>query len=360
MLATSATEHPDALPTLERLRRAGYDARILDARSGGRQRPEYHYATGGIAHRLVDVGKQMGWQAAHGVAFDAALRDEVASFRPDVLLTYPAASLKRVERLHAAGVKVVYALPDDRWLTAPPEVWAAADAVWCPTEWLAEQYRECCGAVPVSAVAPAVTAANVVPEVAGRECLTLVDPTVDSGIYFMLRLCEELGLRRPDLPVLVIASSHAAANTAHAMVKVGLAAGFDLRRHENLLFADPAPHPKELWAPARLLLSPALVNPPVDLLAEALANGVPALLGDRGGWPEVDAGRVLPLPFDYSRATTEPVAAVEVEPWLDAIDELDDDAAYEPERERALAAAARFTPAVLAAEYRALVERVLA
>ncbi|MEZ5404106.1 MAG: hypothetical protein R2729_30785 [Bryobacteraceae bacterium] len=361
VLATSATEHPDKLSALARLRHAGIEARILDARSGGRVRPELHFASGGIAHRVVDVGKLRAheWEAPHGTAFDAALRDEVASFAPDAVLAWPDCPGRRLRKLGDAGTRVIQVAADSRWLQSPPDVLAEADAILCPTEWMAELYRERCGSVPVTALAPAVDGGAVVPETAERECLTIVDPSVDGGVFFLLRLCEEIGLRRPDLPVLVVASSHAAANTAHAMVKAGLAAGFDLRRHENLLFAEPAPNPKELWAPARVLLAPVLANPPVDLLAEALANGVPPLMGDRGGWPEVDAGRVLPLPLDYDRSTGRPVAAVDVEPWLEAIEELDDDGVWAAERERALAQAAAFSPEALAPEYRAFLERVL-
>jgi glycosyltransferase involved in cell wall biosynthesis len=69
--------------------------------------------------------------------------------------------------------------------------------------------------------------------------------------------------------------------------------------------------------------------------AEAMINGVPALVSDRGALPEVVAGEagagagglVLPLPAWMTVETTRVPDASEVEPWYAAVCALWDDGA---------------------------------
>jgi len=84
--------------------------------------------------------------------------------------------------------------------------------------------------------------------------------------------------------------------TAGQLVACGLRGGFDLRRHENIMTSGPVPRPRDLFAPTRVLLVPSLVEAGARVVAEALLNGVPSLVSDRGGLPEMcnGAGAVLP------------------------------------------------------------------
>ena len=79
--------------------------------------------------------------------------------------------------------------------------------------------------------------------------------------------------------------------------------------------------------------------------AEAMINGVPPLVSNRGSLPHVVAGdaassgggRVLPIPDWMTGETTRLPSEAEVEPWYAAVCELWD----EPSRYQALAARAR-------------------
>jgi len=78
--------------------------------------------------------------------------------------------------------------------------------------------------------------------------------------------------------------------------------------------------------------------------AEALINGIPPLVSDRGALPETvgDAGRVIPLPSWMTEVTTQLPTAEEASPWFDAVCELwDDQEAYRLASETARAAAIR-------------------
>ena len=88
--------------------------------------------------------------------------------------------------------------------------------------------------------------------------------------------------------------------------------------------------------------------------AEALLNGIPPLVSNRGGLPEAcdEAGFVLPLAEDITPAMREPVAREAVQPWLDTIIRLASEASfYEHECGKALEAGKRFAPATVAPRY---------
>ncbi len=62
-------------------------------------------------------------------------------------------------------------------------------------------------------------------------------------------------------------------------------------------------------------------EPAGRVAAEALANGLPPIVSDRGGLPEIcgAGGFVQPLPADLTVETRTPVAIAAVEPWLAVI-----------------------------------------
>jgi len=61
--------------------------------------------------------------------------------------------------------------------------------------------------------------------------------------------------------------------------------------------------------------------------SEALVNGRPAIVSDRGGLPEEiqQGGQVLPLPNNLTPASALPVDASVIERWLKAIEQFADD-----------------------------------
>jgi glycosyltransferase involved in cell wall biosynthesis len=138
---------------------------------------------------------------------------------------------------------------------------------------------------------------------------------------------------------------------AHA----GLLGGFDLRRHENVMIAPPVPKPRDIFTATRVLLVPSVWEEPSGrVVAEALVNGVPVLMSDRGGLAESagGAGFVLPLPADLTVQTQRPVAADAVEPWLEVIVKLAfDEAFYNDAVARTREAARMYERKTLAARY---------
>jgi glycosyltransferase involved in cell wall biosynthesis len=174
--------------------------------------------------------------------------------------------------------------------------------------------------------------------------VTMINPSPEKGLMFVARLAEELSLRRPDIAMMFIESR----GSGGRLVQAGMRGGFDLRRHENRMFAPPVAQPKEIYLPTRTLVVPSLWQEPAGrVVAEALLNGIPRLVSDRGGLPETcnGAGFTLTIPEEITPQYPRPVEPEMVQPWIDLIARLEDDQDfYREESERAREAGKIYHP----------------
>lgn len=376
-LGTTATESAATLDPIVGLRKAGIEPRIeppltappslpaKDIAGSGRHKPRpwrrtLHYAHREVATTLLDTGAlpHTGWERACGAQFDALFDRALAEFRPHLIYTFGGLPGDRARhaRARAAGVKVVFAVCNHCYYVR--EFFAGVDAVTTPSEFLSARYRERIGIASTPLASSLVLEDVIAPE---RQPIffTAVNPTVDKGVFFLARLAEELGTRRPDLPLLVIESR----GTSGGLVQAGSLGGFDLRRHESLMFSPAVPRPRDIFSATRALLVPSIwEEPSARVVAEALVNGVPPLVSDRGGMAENcrGAGFVLPLPADLTSETRVPVAPAVVQPWVSVIERLADDGAfYEDQSRRARDAGKYYHPDSLAPRFAKFFERVL-
>lgn len=338
------------------LEQAGRHPRILPAKSGGRIRPEIHYLHGLVPCRLVDVGNCATgeWEAEHGRAFDMALDDELRQFQPQIAVVhgFDAADRKLHERVRAKGARLVLALSGmPRSGIGEQAGWYAASL--CHSEWMAARWAEETPFRP-AVLPPPVPGRDVVPESREPVCVTFIQPSRENGLYLLLRLAEQLSLARPDDPILALSTADAE-TTGGDLLKAGWAARFDLAQYKNIMVAE-ASSPGAVWGPTQVFVAPALADPPVTMIAEALVNGIPPVTGDRALVPEIlqGAGFVLPMPLDYTMKTREPLPAAAVEGWVDTIQRLTgDEPFYAAASEKAREAGRAFDPAVLAPRYAA-------
>jgi glycosyltransferase involved in cell wall biosynthesis len=267
-------------------------------------------------------------------------------FRPDIVVNYGGDRLAHEirSRARARGAAVVFALHNFNY--PRPEPFATADVVIVPSRFAADHYRKTLGLDCV--VLPNLVDVERV-RVLDRDprCLTFVNPSYEKGVYVFARIADELGRRRPDIPLLVVESR----GTERILADCGL----DLRVHGNVFLMDNTPDPRAFWGVTRLCVMPSLwwENQPLVAI-EAMINGVPVIGSDRGGIPETlgQAGVVLPLPDRLTPTTSLLPSAEEIEPWLEAIVHLWDDAAwYEEQRQRALAESKRWSPEELEPRY---------
>lgn len=270
-----------------------------------------------------------GWPP--GPRTEPATDEELAEFlrlvemmidrtRPDVIVVPGDDRLAReiFGRGHARGIATVRILDDlNHRETAPAEL---VDATIAPSQFAADYYLEAFGA-PCTVLPPLVDFHRVLAERAGPGYVTFVDPTPARGVWAFARIAEQLGLSRPDIPLLVVEGRGKEEDLT--------ACGLDLRASGNLNVMSPARDPRDYLRLARVVVVPALGwDGPPGAELEAIANGISVVATDRGGLPERvgDAGVLLSLPERITPATRTVPTAEEVGPWVEAIIRLWDDA----------------------------------
>ena len=146
----------------------------------------------------------------------------------------------------------------------------------------------------------------MVAPVESRAFVTFVNPSPHKGLLLFARLADMLGSRRPDIPILVVQSGHSGGS-------LNAIPGVDFSRYPQIMAAPPVPTPADYFALTRMLVVPSVWDEPFGrVAAEAMINGIPPLVSDRGSLPHViggDAsdgggGRVLPVPAWMTFKTT--------------------------------------------------------
>jgi glycosyltransferase involved in cell wall biosynthesis len=318
-----------------------------------RKRPELVYEYRGVPYRVMDVSGLpiMGWENIYGRHFDAAFDEELRNFRPDVLFTYGGteADRRRFERAQKSGAKVVFGLRNEYFLSTYD--WHRhIDAFLTPSNFLSDLYRREIGIESVGLPTP-MELTDVVAEEHDPIFITVINPSLEKGATLVATLAEQLSKQRPDLPILVIESR----GGAGLLTSVGELGGFDLRRHENIMFSPSVPQPKDIYAPTRVLMAPSLWQEAGGrIVGEALVNGIPPLVSDRGALSEYagGAGYTFHVPEEITPARREPVPPEVVKPWIDVTMRMfDDEEFYQSECIRAREAAKKFLPETLAPQY---------
>ena len=131
--------------------------------------------------------------------------------------------------------------------------------------------------------------------------------------------------------------------------------GIDLSRVSNLTIMPNTPDARRFYDVTKVLLMPSLEMEDVGLVAaEAMLNGIPVVASTRGALPETigDAGFLLDIPAHYATESGVLPTAEEVEPWVQTIVRLWDDAAYYGEwSQRARSRAEQWRPEHVAPLY---------
>jgi glycosyltransferase involved in cell wall biosynthesis len=259
-------------------------------------------------------------------------------FEPDLLLTYGADSAvqEAMRRARARRITTVFSLRnygyEDR------RYFEHVDHVFTCSPYLSEVYRHQIGLRSVGIESPIEWVDVEAPEDL-RRFVTFVNPIPQKGALMFARLADMLGSRRPDIPILVVQSA-ASAGGLNAIQ------GLDFGRYPHIMAAPATRRPADFFALTKILLVPSVFREPFGrVAAEALINGIPPLVSDRGALPETvhGAGRVLPLPPRLTESTSELPTVEEAQPWFDAVCELwDDERAYTAASELARATAGRW------------------
>jgi glycosyltransferase involved in cell wall biosynthesis len=259
-------------------------------------------------------------------AYLARFDDLVETFRPDQLIACNAHSMifETMSRARRRGITTAYAVRGYGYYSA--RYFKDVDHAFTCSQFLTDLYREKAG-LESTPLEPPIDWSTVVAPSESRAFVTFVHPARHKGLYLFARLADMLGRRRPDIPVLVVQSGHTAGS-------LNAIAGVDFSAYPQIMAAPPVPVPADYFALTRILLVPSIWEEPFGrVAAEAMINGIPPLVSDRGALPHViggdfaegGGGRVLPIPAWLTEKTTRLPAEAEVEPWYEAVTSLWDD-----------------------------------
>ena len=352
----SRRDAPDESRFEDVLARCGERYAVRDAQIGGFQ-ARMGFATIDARHgetpvTLVDTGSALGRSAnTEGIAaFLAACELFLARFRPDVVWTYGGDPLSLAVQ-HIAkqqGIPILFAVHNSTYTDRA--VFGMADRVVVPAEFSRTYYRQALGLT--CDVLPSVVnwEAAEVSDRRGRY-LTFINPEGIKGVFVFARIARELARRRPDIPILVAQGRSrfgalgdpALGLAAHLCGQFPVEPACDGRNIATMPFVPvPRAFYPAVYSRTKLLLMPSLCNETFGLVAaEAMLNGIPVLASDRGALPETigNAGFLFEIPAKYTPKTREVPTAEEVEPWVETIIRLWDDAAEYERRSKACAGA---------------------
>ena len=285
-------------------------------------RPTVHFALGGAAVTMLLTRHNEGRNPDHleSEQFLFLLDQQLGEFRPDLLLTYGSHPVvaESLRRAQARGVATVFTLRNHGY--EDRRFFEHVDHVFTTSRYLSDLYREKIGLRSVGIASPIDWSEVLAPE-ESRNFVTYVNPSPHKGAGVFARLADMLGSTRPDIPILVVQS----ASSAGALNAIP---GIDFGKYPQIMAAPPLPRPADFFALTKLLLVPSLFPDPFGrVAAEAMINGIPPLVSDRGGLPQTvaGAGRVLPLPDRLPEKSLVVPEAEEIRPWFEAVCELWDD-----------------------------------
>lgn len=344
-VATTATEYATPKPSVQILREAGCEP---VERAGPDGATVFEFDHRDIHYTLLEVGEAtpQSWEGRLGGAFDRIVQGEIGAHPPEVLFAFGGqpGELRRRAMVRDAGAAVVLAILNLSYLVR--SAFVNVDAAVTVSEYTRDLYHEKIGLISTPLTSP-FEHEDIVASEHDPRFLTYINPSLQKGVMFFARLADEIAKARPDIPIMVIESR----GTAGHLVAAGMRAKFDLRRHENILVSAGVSQPKHIYAVTRTLLVPSVWEEPFGrVAAEAILNGIPPIVADRGGLPEAAAGGgfVMPLPKTLTTSVVSPVPESQVRAWKAlAIRLMTDDGYYEAARARAREAARVFAPEVL-------------
>lgn len=359
-VCTTASEHERPEPHAQVLGALGVSPRVQNAASAGGTRDVWRFERAGVAYTMLDVGQTgpMAWLDAHHDQFMTLVREAVAQRAPDIVFGYGGLRQERERRefVRRAGAASVMYLHN--WAYLQSNLWRQLDAVIACSERIAQRYREEAGVETTPMPMPIDDRELEVPDGAPRSFVTFINPSQEKGVVVAARICEDICAKRSDIHFLIVN----ARKTAETLVRIGLAGGFDLRRHGQIVMSGGVPTPGPIFAATKILIVPSVWEEPgARIVAEAMYTGTPAIISDRGGMRGTARGGaiVLSLPDHVTPATRVPITSDEAAPWVEAIEHLwDDPEVLQSYRWRAAAAGEVYRRENLRREFAAFFENV--
>lgn len=158
------------------------------------------------------------------------------------------------------------------------------DLILTDSEATAQLYAEREG-YDVTAVGTFIEPSSVIAHEQTREKVLFINPSIEKGAAFVAQIAIELANRRPDIRFEIVESR----GSWNDIVKsVSKALGTPCETLPNVDVIPNTHDMRPVYQRARLLLAPSFCWESAGrVIAEAMLNGIPAMVSNRGGPPEV-------------------------------------------------------------------------
>lgn len=258
------------------------------------------------------------------------------SFKPDVVWFYGGKTLDMLIAAEARdrGIAVAFYLANGNY-KAP--YWCRdVDLILSDSQATADMYRKSVGYTS-KPLGKFIAPENFVADHHVRKRLLFVNPSWQKGASIFVQLAEKLERERPDIELEVV---EARADWAAVLRETTHKMGHQRSTLSNVVVTPNTNDMREPYGRARVVIAPSLWwESSGRMLAEAMLNGIPALITNRGGMPEMvgNAG----IAFDFPEACYEEpyqhlLSEKELQPLIDAvISFFDDEALYQEYVDRA-------------------------
>ena len=279
---------------------------------------------------VVTAGIQRSLMTAHEEAVWFTLYESVLNqFRPDMVFYYGGHLMDLLigAEAHLRGIPVAFYLANGgysgtRWCHD-------VDLILTNSRASAEMYRQTQGyqATPLGFF---IDPAKVVATKHTRTRILFINPVLEKGVGIVIQLALLLESRRPDIVFEVVESR---GKWAQVLRQITKATGTERESLANVIVTENTDDMRPVYGRARLLLAPSLWwESSGRVLAEAMLNGIPAIVTNRGGMPEsiLDGGLTVSFAEHfYSKPYNVVPDAQGLEGLIESIIQLyDDEARY--------------------------------
>ncbi|WGI24898.1 glycosyltransferase [Halomonas alkaliantarctica] len=258
------------------------------------------------------------------------------SFKPDVVWFYGGQTLDLLIANEARdrGIPVAFYLANGNYKASN---WCRdVDLILTDSQATADMYRKEVGFFS-KPVGKFIAPESFVAEHHERKHLLFVNPSWQKGASVFVQLAEKLERERPDIKLEVVeARADWPAVLRETTRKMGELRG----ALSNVVVTPNTNDMRGPYSRARLVVAPSLWwESSGRMLAEAMLNGIPALITNRGGMPEMvgNAGMTFEFPDAcYVEPYQQLLSEDELQPLVDAVISLfDDEALYQSYVDRA-------------------------